>query len=240
MKCPYCDSNNRDDAAFCEMCEMPLNIVSERKIITRTTLPQSSYDKQPIYTAPNFREEPTTYASCPHCGCPLSECTPIVKTTVTSTGGGYGFFSGCCGAMLLGPLGLLCGLRGRDTTSTSQTWWACRTCGKEFIEKDAAKKLADTAITGAAKFTLFIALIWQVIHTVIGYSVWVRDIAILMIIGVWVALPEGVKELTGYTIKQLLNSEERMDFYKRCVLYAIGSFLLGAVIGGKAMQYLLS
>ena len=240
MKCPYCDSNNRDDAAFCEMCEMPLNIVSERKIITRTTLPQSSYDKQPIYTAPNIREEPTTYVSCPHCGCPLSECTPIVKTTVTSTGGGYGFFSGCCGAMLLGPLGLLCGLRGRDTTSTSQTWWACRNCGKEFVEAGAAKEIADSVLVSSAVMTGVIAIIWQVVHAFLGYSSWIRNIALLAIAGTWMVLPEQVKEATGYTVRQLMVHEERVGFYKKCAFYGVIAFFIGSAVGGKGMEFLLS
>lgn len=164
---------------------------------------------------------------------------PIVKTTVTSSGGGYGLFSGCCGTILLGPLGLLCGLRKRTITSSSQTWWACRKCGKEFIEKEAATSYIDAAITGAALATFMIAVIWQVIFAAIGYNRWVRDIALLIIAGVWIVLPEGIKEATGYTIKQLLTAEKRTNFYTRCVLFGFGSFLLGAVIGSKVMEYLL-
>ena len=131
-------------------------------------------------------------------------------------------------------------MKKRSITSSSQTWWICRNCAKEFIEKEVAKEVVNTSITGAATTTLIIALIWQFIFAFIGYNRWVRDIALLMIIGTWIALPEGIKESTGYAIKQLLTSEERKNFYKRCALYAIGSFFLGTAVGGKAMEFFLS
>lgn len=237
MKCPYCGSDNRDGAVSCEICEMPLNIRVKKRTVTKPNTTQSANMEQ-IMQSVNIEQSP--YAACPHCGNSLRDCAPVSKTTVTSSGGGYGFFSGCCGTVLLGPLGLLCGLRKQNITSSSQTWWVCRKCGKEFIEKEAAKEVANTAITSAATTTLIIALIWQFVFAVIGYNRWVRDIAVLMIVGTWIALPEGIKESTGYAIKQLLTSEERKDFYKRCVLYAIGSFFLGAAVGGKVMEYFLS
>lgn len=227
MKCPYCNSDNREGAVYCEKCEMPLNMMTKK----RTVRKQAPVQPEAV--------EPLFYEVCPNCGAALSDCTPIVKTTVTSSGGGYGLFSGCCGTILLGPLGLLCGLRKRTITSSSQTWWACRKCGKEFIEKEAATSYIDTAITGAATVTFMIAVIWQVIFAVIGFNRWVRDIALLTIAGVWIVLPEGIKEATGHTIKQLLTVEKRTSFYTRCVLFAFGSFLLGAVIGSKVMEYLL-
>lgn len=240
MKCPYCDSDNRDDAVYCEKCEMPLKTLTRKRTATRPNNTRSSN----IATKPNISQsskiEQPPYVACPHCGAPLSDCTPISKTTVTSSGGGYGIFSGCCGMVLLGPLGLLCGLRKQNITSSSQTWWVCRKCGKEFIERESAKEVANTVITSAATTTLIVSLIWQFIFAVIGYSRWVRDIALLIIAGTWIVIPEGVKGATGYNIKQLLTSEERTDFYKRCVLYGIGSFVLGAVIGAKVMEYLFS
>ncbi len=227
MRCPYCDSDNCDDAVYCEKCEMPLNLIAKKRTVRKPVVVQSLDVKQ------------SPYGSCPHCGAALTDCAPVVKTTITSSGGGYGFFSGCCGVILLGPLGLLCGLRKQNITSSAQTWWVCRKCGKEFIEKDAAIAFVDSAITGAATVTLIIAVIWQVIFAIIGFNRWVRDIALLMIAGIWIAIPEGIKESTGYTIKQLLTAEERTDFYKRCALYGVGSFLLGAVVGSKVMEYLL-
>lgn len=237
MKCPYCGSNNRDDAVSCIACEMPLNFRARKHSATRPLVTQPVNLEQISQT---IEIEPSSYACCPHCGSPLHDCAPVSKTHVTQSGGGYGFFSGCCGTILLGPLGLLCGLKRRTITSSSQTWWVCRKCGKEFIEKEAAKKVVDTSISNAATTTLVIALIWQFIFAVIGYNHWVRDIAILMIIGTWLALPEGIKESTGYAVKQLLNSDEQKDFYKQCALYGIGSFILGVVVGAKLMEFFFS
>ena len=237
MKCPYCGSDNHDDAVSCEICEMPLNIRTRKRPASRPTATQPSNMEQ---ISQKIDIEQLPYANCPHCGNLLHDCTPVSRTTVISSGGGYGFFSGCCGTILLGPLGLLCGLRKHSITSTSQTWWVCKKCGKEFIEAEAAKKVVEESITGAATTTCIISLIWQAVFAFIGYNRWVRDIALLIIAGTWIALPEGIKQSTGYDLKQLLTSEERKDFYKRCAFYGIIGFLLGAVIGGKAMDYLFS
>ena len=48
---------------------------------------------------------------CPRCGCP--NCQIINEST--TTGGDYGVCSGICGYILMGPVGLLCGLCGMDT-----------------------------------------------------------------------------------------------------------------------------
>lgn len=237
MNCPYCGSDNRDDAVSCEVCEMPLNIRPKQKSVAGPVTTQPSNAEQ-VTQSEDIEQSP--YAACPHCGNPLHDCAPVPKTTVTTSGGRYGFFSGCCGTILLGPLGLLCGLRKQSITSSSQTWWVCRKCGKEFVEKKVAKELADKSITSAVITTLVISLIWQFIFAIIGFNRWVRDIAILMILGTWIALPEGIKESTGYAIKELLTPEERKEFYKKCVLYGIGSFFLGAFVGGKVMEYILS
>lgn len=142
--------------------------------------------------------------------------------------------------VLLGPFGLLCGLKGKHTTSSSQTWWACRKCGKEFLERDTAKEVMDTAIERNAGITFIICLIWEFLFTCYGYNAWVRNIAMLMIIGIWFGISGISTELTGYTIQQLFTNEERWNFYKRSALYAIGSFLLGIVIGAKVMQFLFT
>ena len=61
------------------------------------------------------------------------------------SGGGYGVEKGCCGWILFGPLGLLCGLCGTGVKSQTQTktYWMCRSCGNKF--RDKADALADQA-----------------------------------------------------------------------------------------------
>jgi hypothetical protein len=54
------------------------------------------------------------------------------------SGGGYGFGSGCCGWILLGPIGFLCGFCGRRVRSSSKTrlFWLCKSCGHKFRNAD--------------------------------------------------------------------------------------------------------
>ena len=66
--------------------------------------------------------------TCPKCG--GHNCQPMTETNVT--GGGYNAGNGCCGYLLFGPLGLLCGACGSGTTTTHRTYWICRDCGRRF------------------------------------------------------------------------------------------------------------
>lgn len=240
MKCPYCGYENDVGAVNCEMCEMPLLQLSRKQPQTRQAVPQTSKAERPIRRHQPEDSFGLPSVGCPNCGSPLSDCAPIVKTTVKSSGGGYGLFSGCCGTILLGPLGLLCGLRKQTITSTNQTWWVCRKCGKEFVEKEAAREIADSVLMSSVVMTGVIAIIWQVVFALAGYSSWVRNIALLAIAGTWMVLPERVKETTGYTMQQLMVHEERVEFYKKCAFYGVIAFFIGTTIGGKGMEFLLS
>lgn len=65
---------------------------------------------------------------CPKCNSSNLQYASETKTS----GGGYGFGSGCCGAILLGPIGLLCGMCGRSVSSETKTYWVCKNCGNKF------------------------------------------------------------------------------------------------------------
>lgn len=65
---------------------------------------------------------------CPKCG---SE--RILFGTNTS-GGGFSFSDACCGSIILGPLGLLCGACGSDTTT--EEFWICQDCGNKFSNSE--------------------------------------------------------------------------------------------------------
>ncbi len=69
---------------------------------------------------------------CPHCG--NRELQVQTETNVQTSGKGYSASKGCCGYMLLGPLGLLCGScgQGQKTTTTNTTYWTCPKCGNRF------------------------------------------------------------------------------------------------------------
>ena len=63
---------------------------------------------------------------CPKCG---SENCHFVSRTKTTNGS---FCDGCCGFILLGPIGILCGLCGRDTNT--KEFWVCDNCGAKFTK----------------------------------------------------------------------------------------------------------
>lgn len=67
--------------------------------------------------------------SCPKCG---SEDIEIITETSNSTQG-FGAGKGCCGYIIFGPIGLLCGLLGMGKgTSNTNTYRMCRNCGSRF------------------------------------------------------------------------------------------------------------
>ena len=69
--------------------------------------------------------------------CNSTNCHKIVtRHEHTYSEDGYSVSKGCCGAILFGPLGVLCGLLGGDrkhhTHVTHDTFWECDNCGLKF------------------------------------------------------------------------------------------------------------
>ena len=65
---------------------------------------------------------------CPKCG--NDNCTIINETT--STGKDYYAGKGCIGALILGPIGLLCGTCGKGRKIMNQNYWVCNNCGYKW------------------------------------------------------------------------------------------------------------
>lgn len=72
---------------------------------------------------------------CPSCH--SENC--YVQNDVTRQG--YGGEKGCCGYILLGPLGLLCGLCGKDDVKSEEKYWLCNNCGRKFDENEARHEM---------------------------------------------------------------------------------------------------
>lgn len=67
---------------------------------------------------------------CPKCN------SEDIQFTTSTTSKGVSVRNSCCGYILLGPLGLLCGLHKAGETSTSE-FWVCRNCGARFGDYEA-------------------------------------------------------------------------------------------------------
>lgn len=72
-----------------------------------------------------------TYANtlrCPRCG--SHDIMPVSE--VSTKGKDFNASDACCGFLLLGPLGLLCGATGKGKQTTTDTYWMCKGCGNKF------------------------------------------------------------------------------------------------------------
>lgn len=113
--------------------------------------PPTSQQNIPPVSEQDAPPVPNEEIKCPKCG--ATGCTPQYKQNVS--GGGYGCCSGGLGALVLGPLGLLCGACGRSVKSTNTLVWICPKCGHEF-----------QAITKESVFERLRDLIWCVFGSV--------------------------------------------------------------------------
>lgn len=65
---------------------------------------------------------------CPKCG--YNDCQIITETK--TKGKDFSFGKGCCGTIIFGPIGLLCGLCGEGKQVNTTAYWVCNQCGKKF------------------------------------------------------------------------------------------------------------
>lgn len=65
---------------------------------------------------------------CPRCG--SHDIMPVSE--VSTKGKDFNTGDACCGYMLCGPLGLLCGATGKGKQTTTTTYWMCKGCGNKF------------------------------------------------------------------------------------------------------------
>ena len=65
---------------------------------------------------------------CPRCG--NYDIIPVSE--VSTQGKDFNASDACCGYLLCGPLGLLCGATGKGKQTTTTTYWMCKGCGNKF------------------------------------------------------------------------------------------------------------
>ncbi len=69
---------------------------------------------------------------CPKCG------SEKIQFGSSTSGGGFSFSNSCCGYIMLGPLGLLCGACGSGTST--EEFWICQDCGNKFSNREGKKE----------------------------------------------------------------------------------------------------
>ena len=65
---------------------------------------------------------------CPHCGDDHCQMISEVETKGKDFSVGKGF----CGAILLWPIGILCGACGEGKQVKTKHYWVCERCGRKF------------------------------------------------------------------------------------------------------------
>lgn len=170
---------------------------------------------------------------CPNCNSGADFCHPITKTDIKSSGG-YSFWSGCCGMILLGPAGLLCGACGQTRTKArSSTWWVCKNCGKEFMSTQSALEQANASMISSAIYTAIIGFFLG-IELQGDRTIWLIAILALIALGLWGSIPQMMEETTGRSMTELLPERDVVSFRWKMAVYGIGSLILGLLIGVAA------
>ncbi|MBQ8249143.1 MAG: hypothetical protein IJY93_04580 [Clostridia bacterium] len=170
---------------------------------------------------------------CPKC---KSRNLQIVTNTEFSSqtkGGGYSTGKGCCGYILLGPLGLLCGGLGSKSkttvTSKSTTTWTCLDCGNKFrdiadIEKDIESTLRTAKIFPILLYILgaltLISVPMEIFSLIQSLALW-GGIDSRAIAGILLsAIPAAICIVGAIVVKRNLNNrlyalyEEKKDIEK--------------------------
>ena len=131
--CKNCGQKLEEGSLFCSKCGQNIATVSEN---TGIDTKEVSYTATPSTTKNKFH--------CPKCkGTHLQTQTQTdFSQNIDVSQKGYSGGKGCLGYMMLGPLGLLCGLCGQkqevkaETSQTSKSYWVCSDCGHKFRHID--------------------------------------------------------------------------------------------------------
>lgn len=222
MYCPKCGKELPEGAQFCPHCGNSVNTPTvppeaqdasghDQDILS--TEQQTTTPEPQQVTPPVSNEE----VKCPKCG--ASGCVPQYKQNVS--GGGYGCCQGVLGSLILGPLGLLCGMCGRSVKTTNNLVWICPKCGHEFqvvTKESVVSNLINLVFGGEAVVAGLLMLLSGGFWTFVGLLELVCGLCAA--IPAKIALPED--PLTYIT-------EEQEQKVKRCAVI-VGVFFVLCVL----------
>lgn len=221
MYCRFCGAEIQETDRFCKKCGKSVQNIPATV--------ESSASSQKAQTEPvNHKKS----GFCPNCGAGPENCQPIPKVNVKTSGSGYSFWDGCCGMILLGPAGLLCGACGGGvkTEVRSETWLVCQKCGTEFMSKQSILEKAYTAMRSSALYTAFlsfgIGIEWGGPN-----ALWTAILCGIIIMGLWGSIIGGVEKSARCDINDFLTDDEQITFYGKYCLYLVAGFALGLFVG---------
>ena len=103
------------------------NLKKYKELLDNGIITQEEYEKVKNQTL-SIDVVPKNGVRCPKCG--NVHCQIINE--VETTGKDYDASDGCCGYILLGPIGLLCGACGEGKKTTNTNYWVCNKCGNKW------------------------------------------------------------------------------------------------------------
>lgn len=224
MFCRFCGAENDDSYQHCKKCGKPLGFPEKQKEETKAMM----VVEEPRQTTADISEYDRIV--CPACGAGVEKCHPISKTEGKMKHG-FSFWDGCCGMILLGPAGILCGLCGNSSTNVhTATWWICTQCGKEFISKQSALENAERAMKSAAIYTIILSLLLPFMWLDGGF-IWAMIIDVLIILGIWASIVMSLEEAAGKEAEKLLSPAENEALYLKLFVCMLISMAAGIIFG---------
>ncbi len=152
---------------------------------------------------------------CPHCG--SDNLQTVVKTNVQTYGKNYSVFQGVCGAFMLGPLGVLCGLcgQGKHTTTTNTSMFSCNDCGHEFKKREDLVRGVEIAEKSKKFVVPFMGIFIAIMFLFPALIVDNGDFFVLMLFAALSAF--GISAPIGYLMqkKSLEKWQELLNAYDR-------------------------
>ena len=236
IKCSACGTDNPDGSKFCRKCGSKIIADSKEESVEQAILNTEGMSKAEKAEAETSSTEilknqtPVKGAddACPYCG--ANGCQMVQRTSTKIKQSNYGLGSGCCGLILLGPFGLLCGLcgAGSKVDIKNETWFICPVCGKQHISRaDAMNK------TRAMAFSAF--LITLAGAALISCSIWLQSFswitAASFIVPVvsWYSLYTSVKDELGNSPLILFTYEQKKKYF---IIFAV-SVIIALLIGWR-------
>lgn len=176
MFCHKCGSKLANDATFCHKCGTKVEYVNTGPQVPG---PTGTYE---FTSGTRSQSDTSSTLRCPNCN--SSDLVPITETTTNVSGRMFGFEDACCGWILLGPLGLLCGLCGSGVEShtETETYWVCKSCGNKFRNPADIRAEVETGRKTIRVIFILLAIVFLACF-IIGISFRIDDISFYLLSG---------------------------------------------------------